>query len=856
MPGVIVHAKTVAGSCTIASRVGPQDWTSAHQQSVTLAGNTLGGSTLSGTNIILSGGANITLSANGATIGILAGVGTHDSLNHSGNVLPGVDQYLGSAALSFGEHTLGGEPGTPAAGRAVVYAFDRFGRNVLRYKTPGGNTFQLAQDNVAVVRNQTGSSIAAFTPVYETGTGGSGEPLVAPANAAGESTMPAIGITVESIANGANGFIMLFGVITGVNTSGFAAGDVLYVAVGGGLTTTAPVIPNISQRVARILTSAVNGTALILSRSERNTHKGTIEDDWIIGNATTGSKRILFRGPTDYALRVSHTAGRTVDLPDASGTLALTGANSFLTTGALSNHSHGVTLNLTNLSGTTGGNSQGITLSLSAAAPGAAAESNWHELAGNTVGQSTISGSTIQLVAGNNITLSGVGASQIRIDAGAGGGGVAIQAGTVTITSGTAVFTGTQNITVSGNGQTVSISGPDLSPYLTTAMNSTEPHIRGLAGSNTTYTSGTVVLSGSRNITVGSAAGQIVITGPDLAPYLTTAALSNHSHGNPSLALTNLSGTTASNSAGLTLSLSASTYLTTAALSNHSHGNPSLALTNLSGTTASNSAGLTLSLSAGAGGAGGTQTFSVNGLSSITGTAVQVVFSNVTNVTLQQTTNGASMTLGFSGNPAGGGAAVSHSFFAPFDEAVLVAGTHGQGTMIIRPDSYPNVVLDRVAFRVNQSAQTGQTGTATLTMGIAFYTKNVSSISRLHSTTGTWTVPFSGTASNVTYAGQRVATVGWTTTITEGDYWIAIFSSTNSAGGNCSISQYVRSQVNTSFSGVWGVASNATAQRILGQGRYTAAGTTFPVSIAFSQIQGNSSMFQRAPAYYVISGSI
>lgn len=87
------------------------------------------------------------------------------------------------------------------------------------------------------------------------------------------------------------------------------------------------------------------------------------------------------------------------------------------------------------------------------------------------------------------------------------------------------------------------------------------------------------------------------------ATVATTYAGSNHSHGNPSLNLTNLSGTTASNSAGFTLSLSAGNYLTTAALSNHSHGNPTLNLTNLSGTTASNSAGFTLSLSAAAPGA-------------------------------------------------------------------------------------------------------------------------------------------------------------------------------------------------------------------------------------------------------------
>jgi hypothetical protein len=53
---------------------------------------------------------------------------------------------------------------------------------------------------------------------------------------------------------------------------------------------------------------------------------------------------------------------------------------------------------------------------------------------------------------------------------------------------------------------------------------------------------------------------------------------------------------------------SAGNYLTTAALSNHSHGNPTLALTNLTGTTASASNGFTLSLSAAdpAGGGAGT----------------------------------------------------------------------------------------------------------------------------------------------------------------------------------------------------------------------------------------------------------
>lgn len=63
-----------------------------------------------------------------------------------------------------------------------------------------------------------------------------------------------------------------------------------------------------------------------------------------------------------------------------------------------------------------------------------------------------------------------------------------------------------------------------------------------------------VVLSGGNNVTL---VGGGATVGFSVGNYITTGALSDHSHGNPTLALTNLSGTTASNSAGLTLSLSA-----------------------------------------------------------------------------------------------------------------------------------------------------------------------------------------------------------------------------------------------------------------------------------------------------------
>jgi hypothetical protein len=74
------------------------------------------------------------------------------------------------------------------------------------------------------------------------------------------------------------------------------------------------------------------------------------------------------------------------------------------------------------------------------------------------------------------------------------------------------------------------------------------------AGTQTAQSVGTVMFSNSNGITFGMSNSSVITASHN---GLTTAALSNHSHGNPTLNLTNLSGTTASNSAGFTLSLSA-----------------------------------------------------------------------------------------------------------------------------------------------------------------------------------------------------------------------------------------------------------------------------------------------------------
>ena len=88
------------------------------------------------------------------------------------------------------------------------------------------------------VRNNSGSSIAKGTPVYISGY--LTKPTIAKSDSDDLTTFPVIGITQSAITNGSDGVIIVSGIFEGINTSSYTAGEILYVANGGGLTDTIP----------------------------------------------------------------------------------------------------------------------------------------------------------------------------------------------------------------------------------------------------------------------------------------------------------------------------------------------------------------------------------------------------------------------------------------------------------------------------------------------------------------------------------------------------------------------------------------------------------------------------------------
>lgn len=113
---------------------------------------------------------------------------------------------------------------------------------------------QLGQEEWIKVVNNTGSSIGNGVPVYISGVS-SAVATIALARANAQLTAYCIGLTTETIANGATGYVTNMGVVHSMDTSAFSVGPIyLSAASAGVLTQTAPSSPNYLVKVGDVLT--------------------------------------------------------------------------------------------------------------------------------------------------------------------------------------------------------------------------------------------------------------------------------------------------------------------------------------------------------------------------------------------------------------------------------------------------------------------------------------------------------------------------------------------------------------------------------------------------------------------------
>jgi lysophospholipase L1-like esterase len=129
------------------------------------------------------------------------------------------------------------------------------------------------------VRNESGGPLTKGTPVYVSGFSvGQSRPLVAAANASNAATMPAIGILDEDLANNASGHAVISGTIENLDTSAYSVNTELFVANGGGLTSTAPT-PR-AQPIAIVERSNANTGAIIVTPAAAIASTSGLSSGW------------------------------------------------------------------------------------------------------------------------------------------------------------------------------------------------------------------------------------------------------------------------------------------------------------------------------------------------------------------------------------------------------------------------------------------------------------------------------------------------------------------------------------------------------------------------------------------------
>jgi len=170
------------------------------------------------------------------------------------------------------------------------------------------------------------------TPVYLVGAVG-GRPGVAQADASAATTLPAVGLMASVTAVDAQGEVQTEGEMTGIDTSSFTAGALLYVSeTAGTLTSTAPAL---AQAVGVVLTVGTSGSILVSigatggantlldGTTHTDTSAGTVaRGDLITGQGATPTWTRLAKGSAGQFVRGDGTDTKysTMTVPDTIAT--------------------------------------------------------------------------------------------------------------------------------------------------------------------------------------------------------------------------------------------------------------------------------------------------------------------------------------------------------------------------------------------------------------------------------------------------------------------------------------------------------------------------------------------------------
>lgn len=138
---------------------------------------------------------------------------------------------------------------------------------------PDGTQLNIGQETDYLIKNQTGKTLEKGKVVRADGTLGSSGRILGDYMIA-DGTIPAkftLGIVKRDIINGDDGYVIEFGLVKGIDTTGtpygevWNDGDVLWVSAtsSGGLTNQEPLTPNLHIEMAIVIDASSNGSIFV-----------------------------------------------------------------------------------------------------------------------------------------------------------------------------------------------------------------------------------------------------------------------------------------------------------------------------------------------------------------------------------------------------------------------------------------------------------------------------------------------------------------------------------------------------------------------------------------------------------------
>ena len=254
--------------------------------------------------------------------------------------------------------TLTGVQMTPAT--APIHSeglmfYDSDQKTFVTYNDISGVSQNVGEETWIRVVNKTGGALSNGDVVYiDTAQGN--RPTVAKAQADAHATScGTIGVVTQTtIADNAEGIATSFGELRGYDTSGFSAGDELFLssATAGLIVNTAPASPNYRVRIGWALNSTPDGTIFVNPKIFQHADKVYLDDAGSLITATNveaalQENRTAIDASTDRANHTGTQATSTIVLPTINGVLTaeeqcnLLCASSYYEGGAFTDNANG-----------------------------------------------------------------------------------------------------------------------------------------------------------------------------------------------------------------------------------------------------------------------------------------------------------------------------------------------------------------------------------------------------------------------------------------------------------------------------------------------------------------------------------